>query len=161
MEEVLDHALGRIAIGALLHMAACGCLGTVGCGFDVVDACFLDSSPESSYQLAPSGRALAFSDAASCDHIVYRPDIPNPLFRCVLDEFTRLFKNQPDSLVIVFDFENLLVTLERAFQEAGVRRSLRYRVDEGAFAGLHRGHDSHQAHSQTDRRVVHLDISAF
>ena len=99
--------LARIASGALLYMAACACLGTLGCGADIVDACFLDS-PESSYQLAPSGRAVAFSDPASYDHIVYRPDIPGPLFRCVLDEFTRLFNNQPDSLVIVFDFETLL-----------------------------------------------------
>ena len=98
---------GRIASGALLSITACACLAAVGCGTDIVDACFLDS-PQSSYQLAPSGRAVAFSDPASYDHIVYRPDIPGPLFRCVLDEFTRLFNNQPDSLVIVFDFEGFL-----------------------------------------------------
>ena len=112
---------GRTASGALFYVAVCGCLGTAGCGADIIDACFLDS-PGSSYQLAPSGRAVAFSDPASYGHIVYRPDSPGPLFGCVLDEFTRLFKNQPDSLVIVLDFESLMVTLERALHEAGLGR---------------------------------------
>jgi len=105
----------RIADGMVVAMAAYGCLGPTGCD---VDVCFLDG-PESCYQLGPDDRAVAFVDPQSYTRLLHWRDLGRPRFGCVVDEFTRLFENRPDCLVIVLDFEASFVTHQRLFFERG------------------------------------------
>lgn len=103
---------------ATLALIASCCFGVTSCNL-TENVCFLES-PESAYQLAPSARAVAFVNPAEYGRILDGSAGLKPRMDCVVEEFTRLFENQPDSIVIVLDLEDWMVTRSRLFLEHGI-----------------------------------------
>lgn len=109
---------GGIARCGVIVGVAFGFVATAGCGDDPLDVCFL-GNPGGSYQLAPSSQAVAFVNRESYKCILDAGQDIRPGFVCVIKEFTARFENTPDSIVVVFDFENMFTTMSRLYLEQG------------------------------------------
>ena len=112
----------RIADAAICGMVVLSLAGAPGCGLFGEDVCFLDS-PDSYYRLSPNGSAVSLVNANAFSHLLNGGEhVGEPLdcrFDCLVREFSRLFDNTPDSLVIVLDCEEYFETRVRLALERG------------------------------------------
>ena len=141
-----NRVVNVIALGFL----SCLFMGVAGCGWFDEDVCLLDT-PEGSHRLSPDGRAVAFINQNTFNYLLYNGDYLSEYrdckFDCVVREFSQLFSNNPDSLVMVLDCENYAVRYARL----GLERGYNYFEDE-IPEEIH--YEIWQEHMEYDPRII-------
>jgi len=95
------------AIGLAL---LCGCAG---------EPCILDES-EATWQLSPTGQAVALVDPVAYGHLLGRGNIRSSHVQCIVEEFLGRFKSDAEAIVLIHDVEGHLYALNRLLIERGL-----------------------------------------